>query len=242
MAKTVTFLDNRYELYVLPEARQKMEMYCDLSDGEIGWLAFVEKFDNVGFLITDCVLLKQEVHSATTEIDPTALLEFWDKTPPEKQSQIKLWGHSHVNMSPTPSGQDDSQMEYFKDGNPWFIRLITNKKREYHIDIYDYEHGLKIHMDQADLLTYNPEASELRKKIEAEIKEKVTQKTYATSSSKEPTPTKKYDYGYGSYGKSNTKTRKQTTKPMLEDVDVKYVTSFDEVLNDPNYWQDILDK
>ena len=242
MAKTVTFLDNRYELYVLPEARQKMEMYCDLSDGEIGWLAFVEKFDNVGFLITDCVLLKQEVHSATTEIDPTALLEFWDKTPPEKQSQIKLWGHSHVNMSPTPSGQDDSQMEYFKDGNPWFIRLITNKKREYHIDIYDYEHGLKIHMDQADLLTYTPEASELRKKIEAEIKEKVTQKTYASSSSKEPTPTKKYDYGYGSYGKSSTKSRKQTTKPMLEDVDVKYVTSFDEVLNDPNYWQDILDK
>lgn len=242
MAKTVTFLDNRYELYVLPEARQKMEMYCDLSDGEIGWLAFVEKFDNVGFLITDCVLLKQEVHSSTTEIDPTALLEFWDKTPPEKQSQIKLWGHSHVNMSPTPSGQDDSQMEYFKDGNPWFIRLITNKKREYHIDIYDYEHGLKIHMDQADLLTYNPEASELRKKIEAEIKEKVTQKTYVISSSKEPTPTKKYDYGYSSYGKSSTKSRKQTTKPMLEDVDVKYVTSFDEVLNDPNYWQDILDK
>ena len=37
-------------------------------------------------------------------------------------------------MSTTPSGQDDSQMEYFKDGNKWFIRLITNKKREYHID------------------------------------------------------------------------------------------------------------
>ena len=79
-------------------------------------------------------------------------------------------------MSPSPSGQDDSQMEYFKDGNPWFIRLITNKKREYHIDIYDYEHGIKVHMDQADLKTYNPEASELRKTIEEEIKEKVSKK------------------------------------------------------------------
>ena len=49
MAKTVTFLDSRYELYILPEARNKMELYCDLSDGEIGWLAFVEKFDNQGF-------------------------------------------------------------------------------------------------------------------------------------------------------------------------------------------------
>ena len=56
MAKTVTFLDNRYELYILPLARQKMEMYCDLSDGEIGWLAYVEQFDKNGFLITDCAL------------------------------------------------------------------------------------------------------------------------------------------------------------------------------------------
>jgi len=237
MAKTVTFLDNRYELYVLPEARQKMELYCDLSDGEIGWLAYVEKFDNVGFLITDCILLKQQVHSATTEIDPEALLEFWNNTPVEKQCQIKMWGHSHVNMSPTPSGQDDSQMEYFKDGNPWFIRLITNKKREYHIDIYDYEHGLKVHMDQADLKTYNPGAAELRKSIEDEIKAKVTKKEYTTST-KEPEPYKKWESSYKSGGKS----RKSTIKPMLEDVDVKYVTSFDEVLSDPNYWQDILDK
>ena len=159
MAKSVTFLDNRYELYILPLARQKMEMYCDLVEGEIGWLAYVEQFDKQGFLITDCALLKQEVHSTTTEITAEGLLEFWNNTAPEQQSKIKLWGHSHVNMSPSPSGQDDSQMEYFKDGNPWFIRLITNKKREYHIDIYDYEHGLKIHRDQADLKDYNPGAT-----------------------------------------------------------------------------------
>ena len=73
MAKTVTFLDNRYELYILPLARQKMEMYCDLSDGEICWLAYVEQFDKNGFLITDCALLKQEVHSTTTEITAEGL-------------------------------------------------------------------------------------------------------------------------------------------------------------------------
>lgn len=239
MAKTVEFLDNRYELYILPQAKQKMEMYCDLSDGEIGWLAFVEKFDTQGFLITDCALLKQEVHSTTTEITPEGLLEFWNSTPVERQGQIKLWGHSHVNMSPTPSGQDNSQMDYFKDGNPWFIRLITNKKREYYIDIYDYANGLKIHMDQADLITYNPGAKELRESIEAEIKEKVSKKETTYSKS----------YGSGAYTnpyhdrkKNERGTTKNTTKPMLEDIDVKYVTSFTEVLNDPNYWQNILDK
>lgn len=236
MAKTVEFLDNRYELYILPQARQKMEIYCDLAEGEIGWLAFVEKFDT-GFLITDCALLKQEVHSTTTEITPEGLLEFWNSTPVERQSQIKLWGHSHVNMSPTPSGQDNSQMDYFKDGNPWFIRLITNKKREYYIDIYDYANGIKVHMDQADLRTYNPEESTLRKTIEDEIKEKVTKKEYKSTSSSTPT----YHYGGGSYSKKSKRGGKEV-KPMLEDIDVKYVTSFAEVLNDPNYWQNVLDK
>jgi len=234
MAKTVSFLDNRYELYILPEARNKMEIYCDLSEGEIGWLAYVEKFDKQGFLITDCALLKQEVHSTTTEITAEGLLEFWNSTPPERQSQIKLWGHSHVNMSTSPSGQDDSQMDYFKDGNPWFIRLITNKKREYHIDIYDYENGIKVHMDQADLKTYNPGAEDLRKSIEEEIKLKVKKKEYTSSYSG-----RAYD-GYKSRAASNTSKTSVAEKPMLEDIDVKYVTSFDEVLNDPNYWQDLL--
>lgn len=240
MAKTVEFLDNRYELYILPEARQKMEIYCDLSEGEIGWLAFVEKFDKQGFLITDCALLKQEVHSATTEITPEGLLDFWNNTPAERQQHIKLWGHSHVNMAVSPSSQDNEQMEYFKDGNPWFIRLITNKKREYHIDIYDYENGIKVHMDQADLMTYNPSANELRKTIEEEIKEKVSKKenkSYSSSS---------YSRGYvGSYDYRDKRTSKKNpkeVKPMLEDIDVKYVTSFKEVLDDPNYWQSILDK
>ena len=237
MSKSVTFLDNRYELYILPLARQKMEMYCDLSEGEIGWLAYVEKFDKQGFLITDCALLKQEVHSTTTEITAEGLLEFWNNTAPEQQSKIKLWGHSHVNMSPSPSGQDDSQMEYFKDGNPWFIRLITNKKREYHIDIYDYENGIKIHMDQADLKDYNPGATELRKTIEEEIKEKVTKKEYKSSTSSYEIS--KYNSRYSSYKSSKKNTSE--TKPMLEDIDVKYVSSFDEVLNDPNYWQDVLE-
>ena len=237
MAKTVTFLDNRYELYILPQAKTKMELYCDLSDGEIGWLAFVERFENVGFLITDCILLKQEVNGATTELDPSALLDFWNETPTDRQKNIKMWGHSHVNMSPTPSSQDESQMEYFKDGNPWFIRLITNKKREYNIDIFDYANGIKIHMDQADLKIYNPGQEDLRKQIEEELKAKVSQKTY-----KPVTPYNNSAYSYGaktSYGAKKNTSAKSVANPMLVDIDVKYVANFDDVLNDPDYWQNL---
>lgn len=236
MAKTVIFLNHKYDLYILPEARQKMEIYCDLSTGEIGWLGFVEDLGDSGFLIKDVALLKQEVHSTTTEITPEGLLEFWAATPVEEQEKIKMWGHSHVNMSVSPSGQDNDQMEYFKDGNPWFIRLITNKKREYHIDIYDYAQGVQIHMDQSDLITYNPKANELKKAIEDEIKEKVSEKKTTYNP---PAKTSSWGSNY-SGGKKTVYSNKGAKKydlPLLTDVDVKVVGNLDDILNDPNYWQ-----
>ena len=245
MAKTIELInENTYDVYILPEAREKMEMYCELCEKEIGWLGLVERFDNIGFVITDVVLLKQQVHSTTTEIDPEGLLDFWSKTPTEDQCKIKLWGHSHVNMAPSPSGQDDSQMEYFKDGNEWFIRLITNKKGEMNITIYDYKNGFAIHNDR--LITYNPHRADLRKEIEEEIKEKVSEKklehlTTARSASKY----KYYDYDYYDdyyYGKKDDTKEKheKQTEPMFDDIKIKYVKDFDEVLNDPDYWQTYL--
>ena len=65
-------------------------------------------------------------------------------------------------------------MEYFKDGNPWFIRLITNKKGDMNITIYDYESGFEVHDDK--LITYYPQRTEMREKIKAEIAEKVSEK------------------------------------------------------------------
>lgn len=233
MGKTIKLMrDASYNVYILPDARAKMEMYCELCEKEIGWLGFVKKFPGTGYLITDVVLLKQEVHATTTEIDPAALLDFWAETPVEQQGDIKLWGHSHVNMSPSPSGQDDSQMDYFKDGNDWFIRLITNKKGDMNITIYDYANGIEIHDDA--LYTYNPKRAELRESIQAEIKEKVKEKTY--------TPAKSYNTPSYSGSKYNSipKKNRSTTQPMFKDIEVKYVNKFEDVLNDPNYWQDIL--
>ena len=241
MAKTIKLInESDYEVYILPEARAKMEMYCELCEKEIGWLGFVEKLAGIGFMITDVVLLKQEVHSSTTEIDPAALLEFWGQTPPEQQGKIKVWGHSHVNMSPTPSAQDDSQMKYFADGNDWFIRLITNKKGDMNITIYDYANGFTVNNDK--LTTYNPHRAELRKEIEAEIKEKVKEKTYTA-----PAASKNYSNTYnrfsqaGSrYSNSVQKHKASTVEPMFKDIEIKYVKTFDDVLNDPNYWQSII--
>ena len=230
MAKTVELInDNYYNVYILPEAREKMEMYCELCEKEIGWLGFVEKVAGLNYIITDVVLLKQEVHAATTEIDPNALLDFWSSTPIEQQSKIKIWGHSHVNMAPNPSGQDDDQMDYFKDGNEWFIRLITNKDGDMNITIYDYVNGIEVHTDK--LITYNPNREELRKQIQEEIKDKVSEKKYTITKEK----SHYYNYTIPKYECSN-----KITEPMFDDIQIKYVNNFDDVLNDIDYWQNVL--
>ena len=111
---------------------------------------------------------------------------------------------------------------------------LTNKKREYFIDVYDYANGVKVHCDQADLKDYNPAADTIRQTIEAEIKDKVSKKEYKSTSSSSSSSASKYPLT--KYG-SNKKTTKKYDLPLLSAVNVKVVSSLDEVLDDPHYWQ-----
>ncbi len=247
MTTKIKIIDSRYNLYIMPLAKKKMELYCELCQDEIGWLSYVTKLENnKGYLITDCVLLKQETNGGTTEINPSALLELWASITPEQQNNLKCWGHSHVNMAPNPSGQDDSQMDYFKDGNDWFIRVITNKKGELNIDFYDFDKGIQINMDS--IIVYDPSLASLRVEVETEIKDKVSKKAYATASYKGtdsksvyPIITESYRYS-DEYYKAKPSSRKVNNKkssiePLFTDIEIKYLKTIDDALNDVNYWQ-----
>lgn len=170
--KSIDLEDNglRYRLYFLKQAYDKMRLYVELCEDEIGWLGYVEKLQNdQGYMVTDVFLLDQEVHSTTTELSPTAIIDFYnalDEAGREKfLNSCKLWGHSHVNMSPSPSGQDDAQgLELSKDVEDYYIRLITNKKGEYNITFYDKQIKAKVMTDE--VILYSPEGAKLRKEIQ----------------------------------------------------------------------------
>ena len=65
----------------------------------------------------------------------------------QKLSAMTCWCHSHHNMSPNPSGQDDLQFNSFinldKDQNieRWQIMLIFNKKDQFYSRVYDPQTG-----------------------------------------------------------------------------------------------------
>lgn len=134
-------------IIIHPEALIKMQLFVEECTNEIGWLGTAYKEGNTIY-IQDVILLSQDVHSATTEITPEGLAEFGEEilSQPdgmELWNNIKVWGHSHVNMTVYPSGQDESQMVTFAEGgHDWFIRIIANKKGDLRVDLYAYSIGV----------------------------------------------------------------------------------------------------
>jgi len=135
------------EIMINADAVDKMQLYVANSTDEVGWLGTAYKQGNV-IKIVDMYLFDQEVHSTTTEITPEGLSTFGEAilanpNGMEIWNNLKVWGHSHVNMPTGPSGQDDNQMEFFATtGHDWFVRIIANKSGSLRVDLYDYEHGI----------------------------------------------------------------------------------------------------
>ena len=114
-------------IYLTNQAYNDMAILVDEVDKEVGWLGTASVIGG-GFLIDEIFLVKQEVASTTTELDEDGIAELGVELLGSREdgmdvvNSIRFWGHSHVNMQTGPSGQDDSQMDLFKQNNcDWFI-------------------------------------------------------------------------------------------------------------------------
>lgn len=237
-AKTeVTLTEKEPIIYIAPIALDKMALYVQGCDKEIGWLGKVEKQDNF-YIIHDVYLFKQEVHATTCEISPEGLSEFIMETLNSNPdtgmdivNNLRLWGHSHVNMGVSPSGQDNTQVNSFRDTNPWFVRVIANKSGEMEFCIYDFINYIQY--KNVKWKEYRVGEVTLEEQIKAEIKEKVSVKSYATTySSYSPAKTKWNEV---------TRTWEEPAKTKLEVVAAKNVSTIVKTVDDQDYysvWED----
>ena len=231
-------------------AMNKMKEYVRQSDLEIGWLGTSRRVGNV-FYIDDVFLFRQEVHATTTEITTEGLNEFamdllYEENGVEIWNNMKVWGHSHVNMPTSPSGQDDKQIEVFaENAEDFFIRIIANKSGDFRIDLYDFTTGViyeklpyeinygadteiieslyrKIAEIEEMICARIDPSEELINSIKSEIGDKVTKKIYNTNKNNVSTSSSWWsdytDYsGYGNYSKKNEKTSvKEEENKVLE--------------------------
>lgn len=200
------------KVFITPLALDKMYYYVDIGSKEVGWLGTAVQIGS-NFLVEDVFLLKQKVHSTTTEITNDGLGDFTMEiiqTKPDKEAEhiinnLRFWGHSHVNMGTSPSGQDDHQMELFRQrGNPWFIRAILNKQGRLEITVYDYRRGIKV-TDAEWAVVHTPDPT-IRGEIQTEFDAKVTEMGYWGSSSST------YDY-LRPYNRPTQEEKEEKEKP-----------------------------
>ncbi len=142
-----TTIDGVPTIILSRRAHQDMWLLVDEVTTEVGWLGSASRLNNGNYYIDRIYLPTQEVHATTTELTPQGLadLAMDIATRPgglEEANRLRFWGHSHVNMGTDPSGQDDDQVQLFKDnGCEWFIRGIFNKRRRAQFDLYLFTLG-----------------------------------------------------------------------------------------------------
>ncbi len=111
---------------------------------EVGWWGTVERIGN-DFLVNKLFVPLQEVHGTETDITADTMAAMMEEIMAANgdPSTLYYWGHSHVNMGVSPSGQDEDQVaEYLETGMPFFIRGIYNKAGAAKVDVYDTERGI----------------------------------------------------------------------------------------------------
>ena len=188
----ITIVYKKPTLYFTPTALEKTRLYVESCDTEIGWLGEIEPIGN-DFLCKDVYLPEQDVHSATTEMQPDDLIKFASEHDDELMEKLCLWGHSHVNMGTSPSGQDDNQVDLFRDTSmQHFFRVIANKKGELNVTYYDAKNSITV--TNSAWALYSPcEVDE--DAVRAEVKSKLREKKYTTYTKDTITyPKSCYDY------------------------------------------------
>lgn len=170
-------------ILVSKDAYEDMFQLVDIVQKEVGWLASVEKIDN-DYLIKEIFLLEQKSHSTTCKITEEGMGNWAMEMMNAREdgmdvvNSIRFWGHSHVWMGTSPSGQDEDQMQIFsKSCEDFFIRGIMNKSGRMEFTLYLYESGIEIHDVSWSIYDSNPDTAR-REKWESEVKEKVGEFVY----------------------------------------------------------------
>jgi len=160
-------------------AKQKLDLYIKHCADEISGLGRVVR-SNGKMIITEIILLKQECSSSSSDLDEKELDEFvlTEIEQGRPIEDLKLWWHSHVNMSTFWSSTDTGTIEKLKNG--WCISIVGNKSGQYktRVDLFE---PFRYCFDDLPLEIIAPTTPALEEIVKVEIEEKVSKRTYVTA-------------------------------------------------------------
>lgn len=182
----------------------KMQDLVRVSPLEVGWHGIVTRGygeDENAYYVSDILLFKQTVSGGHFTTDQAEYEKWLCMLPDDDFSNLRLHGHSHVNMAVMPSARDAEQWHSILDGlseNNFQIFMIWNKRGEHTCMIYDKQQNVVFDTADCEIIVADGEYGIAA--FENEAKELVKEEKVTIS---EPTKTPEIPAYTGSYGKSS---------------------------------------
>lgn len=192
--KTFATVNRKATVYFSEKAWLKMEALINGFEKEVGWHGIAHRDEDPAkdnYYITDIIVFPQEVTGATVNPDQKAYEQWLMGLNDEEFNNLRMHGHSHVNMGVTPSGVDtnfyDGLLDQLDDGM-FYIFMVWNKKGQKTIKVYDfaknvlfdtYDCDVKVLEGDYGLTTFVEDAK-------AKVKDRVYTSTYKTSTYTQP--------------------------------------------------------
>lgn len=194
-SKDVGTIDKRARLFFEEKAWLKQQALVREFNDEVAWHGIAKRGEGEDdYIIEDILVYPQEVTGATVTTDQEKYQNWLYQQEDEVFNNIRMQGHSHVNMGVTPSGVDESLyegiLEQLED-DMFYIFLIWNKRGDKTIKIYDFGKNILFETKDVDVNVMDDVIG-----LDAfldDSRNQVSRKTVATQASKSTTATKKKD-------------------------------------------------
>jgi len=177
--------NDRATIFLSSIAFAKMNALIQQFDSEVAWHGVVhrDEEDPSIFRITDILVYPQIVSGATVNTDQDAYQTWLYAFDDDVFDNIRLQGHSHVNMSTSPSGVDTTHQEKILSqirDDDYYIFMIWNKRYEHFVRIFDLRNNTLYETADVDVLI-GDEGMDLSKFVSG-AKEIVKPRTYTPPS------------------------------------------------------------
>lgn len=165
----------------------KMQALVREYDKEVAWHGIAKRGTNPDkdeYIISDIVVYPQEVSGATVTTDQEEYQNWLFQLDDEVFNNLRMQGHSHVNMGVSPSAVDTTLYESLLaqlDDTMFYIFLIWNKRGDKMVKIYDL--AKNILFETADVKVSIIDDGSGVEALLRDAKAKVKERTYSYSSS-----------------------------------------------------------
>jgi len=132
--------DRKASVLLTTEAYNKIVALLTEFSDEVGWHGTAYRNGDSEFIIEDIFVYPQEVTGSTVVTDQNEYANWLYGLDDEVFSNLRLHGHSHVNMNVNPSGVDDKHRQQILqqlDRDMFYIFMVWNKSLNVNTLVYD---------------------------------------------------------------------------------------------------------